>query len=200
MQPWTSLSELGQVLGPRVQGSCITRGTELEGRLPLQPLPGLKAGIHVSTFSFLSTVMPVGASTLMATWHSWGRVGTNAAPVKLHQTSDGSRAIASVSQRPLLPAHWEENPFEVLTSWKEVRLLSLTGDLPWSHSLYPDALTWVGLEGGGKRAHEMVFLLQGQSCGKGWENPSSGFGSPITSLGTWEKSLHLRVSVCLSMK
>lgn len=136
MQPWTYLSELGQVLGPRVQSSCITRGTELEGRLPLQPLPGLKAGIHVSTFSFLSTVMPVRASTPMATWQSWGRVGTKAAPVKLHQRSDGSRAIASVSQRPVLPAHWEEIPFEVLTSGRRSDFFPLLGTFPGhTHSI-----------------------------------------------------------------
>ena len=206
MQPWTYLSDLGQVLGPREQSSCITRGTELEGRLPLQPLPGLEAGIHVSTFSFLSMVTPVGASTLMATWQSWGRVGTKAAPLKSHQRSDSSRAVACVSQCPLLPAHWEENPYEVLTSrravddfWprKEVRLLSLTGDLPWSHSLYPDALTWVGLEGGGaKEPMKWFFSSKGRVVEKAGKIRALVLALPLPP---WALGRNLSASPSLSL-
>lgn len=52
---------------------------------------------------------------------------------------------------------------------------------------------WVGLEagvGGGGRegACKMVFLHQGHGCGKGQENPGSGSGSPVTSLGVWGNS------------
>ena len=90
-----------------------------EQQLCPQPLLGLKPGIHVGPFSWFLPWLLVG--TLMTV--CWARVGTRVVPFKSHQRSHSSRAVAPVSQCPLLPVTGKGIP-------EKVRCLSITGDIP----------------------------------------------------------------------